>query len=129
MYISHSCKKLANPTAKFKLLSQRPKGKVPQVPLHSGKHFCIGVIMNELKEVILDIYPCGCSSNQCFELLTRKSKSNRNVAILKCTNCCMNTGFQPTIDRAVKVWNECLTANQDDLFEDIAPLVVQIVKG
>lgn len=34
----------------------------------------------------------------------------------------MNTGFQPTIERASKVWNECLTANcqeAQDSFENI----------
>lgn len=84
--------------------------------------------MNELDLVTIDLYPCGCSNHQNFKIIKRNAKKGREVFILKCANCYMNTGFQPTIERASKVWNECLTANMDDLFEDIAPIDVQIIK-
>lgn len=79
--------------------------------------------------VELELYPCGCSNHQNFKFQISK-RGKRVSFILKCANCCMNTGFQSTPQRAEKVWNECLTGNSFDLMDqcDAIALVVEELK-
>jgi hypothetical protein len=96
--------------------------------LHTPRARCFGGNMNELDLINIDLYPCGCSNHQNFNIIKRVVKKGREVYILKCANCYMNTGFQPTIERASKVWNECHTSNNFEMFDDIAPTDVKIIK-